>query len=67
MFIIVEGVVDVIIETSRVAQLKRNQIFGETALTQNAPRGATIRAAEHTECLVLKKEDYNSAIIVISV
>ncbi len=55
---------EVIIDITKVAELKRNQVFGETALTQNAPRGATIQAKEYTECLVLKKEDYNSAIIV---
>lgn len=46
MFIIVQGVVEVIFDQSKVAELKKNQVFGETALTLNAPRGATIRAVE---------------------
>ena len=64
MFVIVQGVVEVIFDQSKVAELKKNQVFGETALTLNAPRGATIRAVQQTQCLVLKKEDYESAIIV---
>lgn len=55
MYIIVEGVVEVLIDKCKVAELKKNQVFGETALTLNAPRGATIRAVTNTKCIILRK------------
>ena len=50
MYVILGGVADVLIETDkgplRVAELKKNGFFGETAILCDAPRNATIKASE---------------------
>src|SRR5881394_2279386 len=50
MYVILGGVADVLIDTPngprRVAQLKKNGFFGETAILCDAPRNATITASD---------------------
>ena len=42
----------------KLANLSPGDFFGEAALLTGRPRTATIRAAAHSECLVLSREDY---------
>ena len=60
MYVILGGVADVLIDTPtgplRVAQLKRNGFFGETAILCDAPRNATIRASEALLTLRISKD-----------
>jgi len=60
MYVILGGIADVLIDTPtgplRVAQLKRNGFFGETAILCDAPRNATIRASETLLTLRISKD-----------
>jgi CRP-like cAMP-binding protein len=60
MYVILGGVADVLIDTPsgqlRVAQLKKNGFFGETAILCDAPRNATIKANESLLTLKINKE-----------
>jgi CRP/FNR family cyclic AMP-dependent transcriptional regulator len=60
MYVILGGVADVLIDTPtgqlRVAQLKKNGFFGETAILCDAPRNATITASESLLTLKISKE-----------
>ena len=60
MYVILGGVADVLIDTPngplRVAQLKKNGFFGETAILCDAPRNATVKASESLLTLKISKE-----------
>jgi len=60
MYVILGGVADVLIDTDkgqiRVAELKKNGFFGETAILCDAPRNATIKASESLLTLRIKKD-----------
>jgi len=60
MYVILGGVADVLIDTAqgpiRVAELKKNGFFGETAILCDAPRNATIKASESLLTLKIKKD-----------
>jgi CRP-like cAMP-binding protein len=60
MYVILGGVADVLIDTPagqlRVAQLKKNGFFGETAILCEAPRNATIKASETLLTLKINKD-----------
>ncbi|HSI02102.1 MAG TPA: cyclic nucleotide-binding domain-containing protein [Reyranella sp.] len=60
MYVILGGVADVLIDTAtgplRVAQLKKNGFFGETAILCDAPRNATITASESLLTLKISKD-----------
>ena len=60
MYVILGGVADVLIDTDkgqiRVAELKKNGFFGETAILCDAPRNATIRASETLLTLRISKD-----------
>ena len=60
MYVILGGVADVLIDTDkgqiRVAELKKNGFFGETAILCDAPRNATIKASESLLTLKIKKD-----------
>jgi len=60
MYVILGGVADVLINTPtgplRVAELKKNGFFGETAILCDAPRNATIKAAESLLTLKISKD-----------
>ena len=60
MYVILGGVADVLIETDkgplRVAELKKNGFFGETAILCDAPRNATVKASESLLTLKISKE-----------
>ena len=59
MYVILGGVADVLIDTQggqiRVAELKKNGFFGETAILCDAPRNATIKASETLSTLKISK------------
>ena len=60
MYVILDGVADVLIDTPagqlRVAQLRKNGFFGETAILCDAPRNATIKASESLLTLKINKD-----------
>lgn len=60
MYVILGGVADVLIDTAkgpiRVAELKKNGFFGETAILCDAPRNATIKASESLLTLKISKD-----------
>jgi CRP-like cAMP-binding protein len=60
MYVILGGVADVLIDTQggqiRVAELKKNGFFGETAILCDAPRNATIKASETLSTLKISKD-----------
>ena len=60
MYVILGGVADVLIDTEkgqiRVAELKKNGFFGETAILLDAPRNATIKASESLLTLKISKD-----------
>jgi len=60
MYVILGGVADVLIDTEkgqiRVAELKKNGFFGETAILLAAPRNATIKASESLLTLKISKD-----------
>ena len=60
MYVILGGVADVLIDTAqgpiRVAELKKNGFFGETAILCDAPRNATITANEALLTLKINKD-----------
>jgi len=59
-YVILGGVADVLIDTEkgqiRVAELKKNGFFGETAILCDAPRNATIKANESLLTLKISKD-----------
>ena len=60
MYVILGGAADVLIDTEkgqiRVAELKKNGFFGETAILLAAPRNATIKASESLLTLKISKD-----------
>ena len=60
MYVILGGIADVLIDTPngplRVAQLKKNGFFGETAILCDVPRTATIKAKEPLATLKITKD-----------
>ena len=60
MYVILGGVADVLIDSDRgqirVAELKKNGFFGETAILCDAPRNATIKASESLLTLKISKD-----------
>ena len=60
MYVILGGAADVLIDTEqgqiRVAELKKNGFFGETAILCDAPRNATIKANESLLTLKISKD-----------
>jgi CRP-like cAMP-binding protein len=60
MYVILGGAADVLIDTNtgplRVAELKKNGFFGETAILCDAPRNATIKASESLLTLKISKD-----------
>jgi putative peptide zinc metalloprotease protein len=59
-FVIVEGAVDVIDESTQrvLATLRNGALFGETALINEDHRNATVRAHDDTALLVLRREPF---------
>jgi len=59
-YVIVEGDADVIIHTAdgprRIVGMKRGELFGELALLCEAPRSATIRAANELSVMTISKD-----------
>ena len=66
MYVILGGAADVLIETEkgqiRVAELKKNGFFGETAILLAAPRNATIKASESLLTLKISKDMFYSLV-----
>lgn len=62
MYVILGGVADVLIDSATgpipVAELKKNNFFGETAILCDSPRNATIKAREPLSTLKISKETF---------
>jgi len=60
MYVILGGVAEVLIDTPAgpipVAELRKNNFFGETAILSDAPRNATIKAREPMVTLKISKD-----------
>jgi CRP-like cAMP-binding protein len=60
MYVILGGAADVLLDTEkgqiRVAELKKNGFFGETAILLVQPRNATIKASESLLTLKISKD-----------
>jgi CRP-like cAMP-binding protein len=60
MYVILGGVADVLIDSPkgqiRVAQLKKNGFFGESAILCDVPRNATVTASESLLTLKINKD-----------
>jgi CRP-like cAMP-binding protein len=60
MYVILGGAADVLLDSEkgqiRVAELKKNGFFGETAILLAAPRNATIKASEPLLTLKISKD-----------
>jgi len=66
MYVILGGAADVLVDTEkgqiRVAELKKNGFFGETAILLAAPRNATIKASESLVTLKISKDMFYSLV-----
>jgi hypothetical protein len=66
MYVILGGVAEVLIDTGkgqmRVAELKKNGFFGETAILLAAPRNATVKASESLLTLKISKDMFYSLV-----
>ena len=60
MYVILGGIADVLIDTPggqiAVAELKKNNFFGDIAILCDVPRTATIKASEPLSTLMIKKD-----------
>ncbi|MBW6468190.1 MAG: cyclic nucleotide-binding domain-containing protein [Anaerosomatales bacterium] len=61
-YLVLEGRVDVEKDGTHVGTLGVGEFFGEMSLLDNAPRSATIRAAEQTRCMMLSSWDFRAAL-----
>jgi CRP/FNR family transcriptional regulator, cyclic AMP receptor protein len=61
VYILIEGKLEVFVTQNQglkqVGSIKLGEVFGEMAFFTREPRTATVRAAEPTECFVLKDSD----------
>ena len=66
MYVILGGAADVLLDSEkgqiRVAELKKNGFFGETAILLAAPRNATIKASESLLTLKISKDMFYSLV-----
>jgi diguanylate cyclase (GGDEF)-like protein len=65
LFVVASGLVSVSVrsedaEDIELSRVGRGAFFGEMAILERAPRSATCRALEETECLVLESVDFES-------
>lgn len=62
LYVILGGVADVLIDTDkgqlRVAEMMKNDFFGETAILLDVPRTATIKAREPLSTLKISKDTF---------
>ena len=59
LFLVARGRVTIEHEGREVANLGTRECFGEMAILDEQPRSATARAVEPTECLVVKRTDFD--------
>jgi len=62
MLIIYEGKAKVLVDGHQVAEKNINDVVGETALQTKSKRKATVIALTKCRCLVISKNDYDSAV-----
>jgi len=70
LYAVLDGKADVLIkmrgikEPASIHTLKPNEVFGELAFIDRAPRSATIKCVHRSDVVVLKKSDFNSMVKV---
>ena len=62
MLIIYEGRAYVSVDGYKVAEKNMNDVVGESALQTKQKRKATVTASVKCNCLVISKNDYDSAV-----
>ena len=58
LFVVLNGLIEVVRNGNVIASLKPGEHFGEMALIRNQPRSATARAACPTELMVIRRKDF---------
>ena len=58
LFLIYNGVVDILVNDNKVAELKDGQFVGEMSFLTEKPATATCKVAHTTECLVWPQKDF---------
>lgn len=59
-YLILSGRVEILRDGKTLGAFARGDFFGEMSLLDQAPRSATIRAMEQTECLMLSSWDFKA-------
>jgi NADH dehydrogenase len=68
LFIVKNGEVEVFqppedgVSETLIATLRRGEVFGEKALLDDAPRGASVRARTAVEVLVMSRDDFSAMV-----
>jgi CRP/FNR family transcriptional regulator, cyclic AMP receptor protein len=59
-YLILTGKVEILRDTNSLGAFGPGDFFGEMSLLDQAPRSATIRAIDHTTCLMLSSWDFKA-------
>ena len=59
-YVIVSGMVEILRDGRRLGSLGVGEFFGEMSLLEQAPRSASVRALEPTDCLMLSSWDFKT-------
>ncbi len=59
-YLILEGRVEILRDGKSLGAFGKGDFFGEMSLLDQAPRSATIKAIEQTECLMLSSWDFKA-------
>jgi CRP/FNR family cyclic AMP-dependent transcriptional regulator len=62
-YLIVEGAVEYLRDGSVLGTFGPGEFFGEMSLLDEAPRSASVRAAEQTQCLMLSSWDFKALLL----
>ena len=58
VYIVLSGKVEVTKHGNSVAELHKDSIFGDMAIIDKAPRSATVKALEETDCFVISLDEF---------
>ncbi|MBF0564373.1 MAG: mechanosensitive ion channel [Nitrospirae bacterium] len=63
LFIITHGKIAIIKDNQKIAELGKEELFGEMSLLTGKERTATAKALKDTDCLILSKADFKNIIL----